>query len=89
MQGSGLARRRGLRSPPLSLEAWGALLGPDGEITKVSAYGLVCVSIAGHHLTAAHRCAAGQLADEKGFRARVFHSGCDTQVSLKHAIGGC
>lgn len=26
-------------------------------------------------------CAAGQLADEKGFRARVFHSGCDTQVS--------
>ncbi len=27
----GFARRRGLRSPPLSLEALGALLGPDGE----------------------------------------------------------
>lgn len=50
-QGGGLARRRGLRSPPLSLESWGALLGPDG-----------------------------QLADERGFRARIFLSGCDTQV---------
>lgn len=29
-QGGGLARRRGLRSPPLSLESWGALLGLDG-----------------------------------------------------------
>jgi hypothetical protein len=44
VQGSGLARRRGLRSPPLSLEAWGALLGPDGEITKVYAYGRTGVS---------------------------------------------